>query len=313
MAELADELDLGTDALLRIITAFGLARPDPGSALHAPDVENLRAFVRAWRPLGDDDVLVRAARAYGDALRRAAEGWMGIFDDVVLGPLDGRAIAWDEMRGRVLQPGLPVLAVSRSMLPWLLDQHLSRLLNQLNLASIERQLALLGIAPAVPREPSAIVFTDLAGYTSLTEERGDEVAAEAATRLAALADEIARSHDGRLVKLLGDGVMLHFPRAADAVRAAVELRDASERAGLPLSRTGIHAGGVIRRESDFYGRTVNVAARLATAAAPGDVLVTTALVEAARDGGATLPELEAVPPLELKGISDPVAALRVLR
>jgi class 3 adenylate cyclase len=58
---------------------------------------------------------------------------------------------------------------------------------------------------------------------------------------------------------------------------------------------------------------VNVAARLASAAAPGDILVTTALVEAARAGGVTLPDLHAIAPLELKGIADPVAAYRIRR
>ena len=206
---------------------------------------------------------------------------------------------------RALEPGLQLLAVGRSMLPWLLDQHLFRSLNQMNFNSIERQLALLGIAPTAPREPSAIVFTDLAGYTRLTEERGDEAAADSATRLAVVADEIAQRRGGRLVKLLGDGVMLHFPRPADAVDAAVELREAMGPAALPPAHTGIHAGTVIRREADFFGRTVNIAARLASAAGPDEILVTDALVDAVRAGGSDLPGLVEVAPLELKGIPGP--------
>jgi adenylate cyclase len=310
-SELAAEVGLGTETVLRIITALGISRPDPETPLHEPDVEQLRAFVEAWRPLADDDLLVRAARVYGDALRRAAEGWLGIYEDVVLAPLATRAVPWDEMRVLALEPGLPLLAVGRSMLPWLVDQHLFRLLNQMNFDSIERQLALLGIAPAAPWEPSAIVFTDLAGFTRLTEERGDEAAAASATRLAVIADEVARKHDGRLVKLLGDGVMLHFARAAHAVPAALELHRSMEPDGLPPAHSGIHAGRVIRRESDFFGRTMNIAARLAAVAGPDEILVTDELVGAVPAAGADLPRLVALSPLELKGIPEPITAYRV--
>jgi adenylate cyclase len=303
VADLAASLDLSTDVLLRIITALGLPRPDAGSHLHVPDEVQLREFVRAWRALGGEELLVRAARVYGDALRRAAEGWMGLFEEAVLGPIAGQAIPWTEMSRRALEPGLPVLRVGTTMLPWLLDQHRVQALNRLNFDSIERMLTISGVAASTAPRPAAIVFADLAGYTRLTEERGDEVAADAATRLAVLADDVAQRHDGRLVKLLGDGVMLHFPRPVDAPAAALALRDAMAPAGLPPTHTGIHAGAVIRRESDYYGSTVNVAARLAAHAGAGEVLVTAELVAAVRDAGGALPELVPTPDLDLKGIS----------
>jgi class 3 adenylate cyclase len=304
--DLATELGLAPETLLRIITAFGIARPDAATRLYEPDAAHLRAFVEAWRPLGDDDLLVRAARIYGDALRRAAEGWTGIFEAVVVGPLRDRALPWREMRQATMEPGLRMLAVGRSLLGWLLDQHLFGLLNQLNFDSIERQLAILGIAPTAPREPSAIVFADLTGYTRFTEEHGDEAAAALATRLAVVADEVGQDHRGRLVKLLGDGVMLHFAQSADALAAAVELRAAMAPAGLPATHIGIDAGTVIRREADVYGRTVNVAARLAAAAGPGQILVSDAALRAARSEDATLPEMSELPPLELKGMPEPI-------
>jgi adenylate cyclase len=312
VATLAAELNLSSDALLRVVTAFGLPRPDPDAHLHEADETNLRAFVEAWRPLGDDDLLVRAARAYGDAVRRAAEGWIGIFEESAVDPLADRAIPWEEMRRRVAEPGLRILAVSRSMSPWLLDQHLVQQLNRLNFDSIERLLALAGAGEPAPRSTAAIVFADLSGYTRLTEDLGDEAAAASATRLAAVADEIALQHGGRLVKLLGDGVMLHFPRPSDALAAAIALRDAMQEVGLPPAHMGIHAGGVIRRESDFFGRTVNIASRLAMAAGPGEILVTDELVTAARDGDGAVPELTRLEtPLRLKGIDGAVAAHRV--
>jgi class 3 adenylate cyclase len=307
---LAGEAGISTDGLLRIITAFGLPRPEPNSRLRQPDADQLLAFTRAWLPLGDEELLVRAARGYGEALRRAAESWLELFVEAVLVPVSGRPMTWDQMSKHALTPGFPILGVGRQMLPWLLDQHRIPLLHQLNLDSIQAQMALFGIAAQPAREPSAMVFADMAGFTSLTEERGDEVAASAATRLAELANDVAQRHDGRLVKLLGDGVMLHFPRPADAVPAALALRDEVAAAGLPPTHTGIDAGSVIRRESDFFGRTVNIAARLSAQAGAGEVLLTRAVLEAAGEAP-NLAGVEELPPLTLKGIPEPVTAFRL--
>jgi adenylate cyclase len=311
VAQLADELGLAVETLLRVITALGLPRPDPTTRLRAPDVEHLRSFVEAWRPLGDDDLVVRAARAYGDGLYRAAETWLGMFEREIVAPLVTRAVPWQEMRVRVFEPGRRVLDVGRSMLPWMLDQHLFGLLNQANFDTIEQQLALLGMTVPPPRQESAILFTDLTGFTRLTEERGDEEAATVATRLAVEADEVARRHEGRLVKLLGDGVMLHFARAADALAAAVDLRAAMAPAGLPPAHSGLHVGRVIHRESDFYGRTVNIAARLAAVAGPDQILATDAVIEAMRSDGTRLPDLDEPSRMELRGVPQPISVYRI--
>jgi class 3 adenylate cyclase len=105
--------------------------------------------------------------------------------------------------------------------------------------------------------------------------------------------------------------MLHFPHPADALPAALELRDAMAPAGLPPAHTGIHAGSVIRRETDYFGGTVNLASRLAMRAGPDEILVTPALLDAAGSlpPGAGVPR--PMPPLELKGIPEPIEALRI--
>ncbi len=310
--DLAAELTLETDALLRVITALGMPRPDPETALHAADCEHLRAFVKAWRPLGGDDLLVRAARLYGDAIGRAGEGWIGLFTDQVMAPLAGRSVPWDQMRELAFEPGRALIDLGRSLLPWLYDRHLFSLLNQSNFDTIEQQLANLGLVAPPPPRPSAVLFADLAGYTRLTEERGDLVAADVATRLAALADEVGRGQGGRLVKLLGDGVMLHFERPADAVRASVQLRAAMAPSGLPAAHIGIAAGAVVRRESDYFGRVVNLAARLAAAAGPDEILVSDEVITATVASGEASPRLVLLEPLELKGIPEPVTPYRVV-
>ena len=155
------------------------------------------------------------------------------------------------------------------------------------------------------------MFADLAGYTRITEEQGDERAARVALRLAELAVDAAREHDGRLVKLLGDGVMLHFASPRDAVDAALDLVEAVDRAGLPSAHIGIDAGRVIVRDGDYFGHTVNLASRISARAGSGDVLVSSAVRDAAAvasEGPAFV--FEPIGRAELKGIAEPIELFR---
>jgi adenylate cyclase len=149
------------------------------------------------------------------------------------------------------------------------------------------------------RRPPAMCFLDITGYTRLTEERGDAAAADLATRLATLVRRSSQEHDGTPVKWLGDGVMFHFREPGDAVLAALEMVAVVGRHGLPPAHVGIHAGPVVYQEGDYFGRTVNLAARIAEYARPGEVLVSQEVVDAAEGGPVTFTEIG---PVELKGV-----------
>jgi hypothetical protein len=111
-----------------------------------------------------------------------------------------------------------------------------------------------GATPPMPTRPPAICFIDLSGYTALTEELGDQVAAERAGTLGTLLQELAHTRGGRVVKLLGDGAMLQFPDPSTAVRCGLEMVEQVEQAGLPPARVGIASGPVVFRDGDCYGR-----------------------------------------------------------
>jgi adenylate cyclase len=115
---------------------------------------------------------------------------------------------------------------------------------------------------------------------------------------------------GRVVKLLGDGAMLHFPNANDAVRGSLELLDRIPAAGLPPAHAGVNAGPVVFRDGDYYGRTVNVAARVADHASAGELLVTE---EAVPVPAADDLEFEPVADASLKGLSGTLKLYRVRR
>jgi adenylate cyclase len=161
-----------------------------------------------------------------------------------------------------------------------------------------------------------VAFTDLVGYTEYTALRGD---AEALSLLAAqerIVNDTLPS-DSRVVKELGDGLLLYFPDPGAAIAAGVLLlqrfEDAADRGELPLwIRMGMHWGRPTRRGEDLVGHDVNVAARIVDVAAPGELLCSNAAVDAA---GSDLEGVEFVElgPVVMKGIPQPIELYRVDR
>jgi adenylate cyclase len=153
------------------------------------------------------------------------------------------------------------------------------------------------------------VFADLSGYTRLTEESGDEVAVSVSLSLAELVSEAATRHRGEVVKLLGDGVLLHFQDPGGAIRASMEIVDSAPSRGLPPAHIGVNAGPMIYEEGDYFGRTVNIASRIAARAGPGQVFVGEAVVANTATDGFRLIE---VGEFDLKGIASPVRIFQAI-
>jgi adenylate cyclase len=160
---------------------------------------------------------------------------------------------------------------------------------------------------SAPR-PGAAAFADLTGYTRLTEEAGDEVAARASLALAELVSEVAARHRGTVVKMLGDGVHFHFADPRDAVLACLDVVEAVGPRGLPPAHIGIEAGPMIYDEGDYFGRTVNVAARIASEAGAGQVFVGEGFAELVEPDGFRLREIGA---FEMKGLAAPMTLYEV--
>ena len=118
------------------------------------------------------------------------------------------------------------------------------------------------------------LFADLVGFTAFTERVGDDAAADAAVAFQCAAARLAAGYDCEVVKSLGDAVMIHGSSAARVVALALRIaRDLADERWCPPVRMGVHSGTAVRRGGDWYGSTVNVAARLADAAAAGEVLI----------------------------------------
>jgi adenylate cyclase len=139
------------------------------------------------------------------------------------------------------------------------------------------------VSSAEPQN-GTFVFADIAGYTALTEAHGDVDAADLAATFCREISETATAGGGEVIKTIGDAVMVRHADPSQAV--ALGLAAAHEVIaghGFPAVRVGMHHGPAIARGGDWFGATVNLAARVAAVAAGGEVLVTEAVRDAAAD------------------------------
>ena len=158
------------------------------------------------------------------------------------------------------------------------------------------------------RHPTpTFVFVDLVGYTALTETRGDRAAARVATEFERTMGAMSREHGAWQVKSMGDGVMIWAPDPARALALAAEtLEDVGTRGDLLPVRVGVHTGPAVMCGWDWYGSTVNVAARLASEAGPNEALVSaTSRAAASNDLSRTLGRQRE---LHLRGLEQPIVA-----
>jgi class 3 adenylate cyclase len=167
-----------------------------------------------------------------------------------------------------------------------------------------------------PVSEAAFLFADIVGFTAFTEAEGDERAAELAWRLR-LGVESQLDHDAHVVKALGDAVMVRIADPADAAAAGLRIvTRALDAPGDPSVRVGIHCGRAVEADGDFFGTAVNIAARVAALAGPGQVLVTDAVAAAARGhtlrvaslGERTLRNVDRPIPLHVVSVPDACAA-----
>jgi class 3 adenylate cyclase len=189
------------------------------------------------------------------------------------------------------------------------NRHRQHVWSEHSIGRAEEILDRAGLYQRPSRTP-AICFVDLTGYTRLTEEQGDEAAARLASNLATLVDDISRRHGGRPIRWLGDGGMFQFKEPNAAVLAALEMVEGAPTTGLPPTHIGIQAGPVVFQDGDVYGRTVNIAARIAARAEAGEVLTSEETVQQVETSEV---RFERIGSVELKGVARPVVLYRASR
>lgn len=162
------------------------------------------------------------------------------------------------------------------------------------------------------RTTHTFVFADLAGFTALTEAHGDELAADLAADFCRRLAGMARDHGGEVIKNIGDAVMIRCEAAEAAVNLALGIVDEEQARPLsPTVRVGMHSGTAVEREGDWFGSTVNLAARVSGAARGQEVLLTEqtrALAVSLKDV-----DLELLGPREFRNVAEAVVVYRAQR
>jgi class 3 adenylate cyclase len=286
--------------VMLIREATGGATPAPDDRMREDEL-SVVPFVEIELAMGFRPVSIeRTLRVLGDSLRRVAATESDAWRSDLMEPMLARGATAIELGATSSSPETVTLdqATDEAVLAiWHAQQAQSWTANII--CGFEKALTDAGLLKTLPRPP-AICFLDITGYTRLTYERGDEVAADLAERLGRLVTRSTLESGGRPVKWLGDGVMVYFRDPGPGVVAALEMVDGVSFAGLPPAHVGLHAGPVLFQQGDYYGRTVNLASRIAEYARPGEVLVSQEVVDACAGVDVTFTEIG---PVELKGIS----------
>jgi adenylate cyclase len=239
------------------LEAIGFARMAPDEPMREDELE-IVPLVQLGLASGilDSVWLARVGRAYAEGLRLIARVEGEVWQARFMAPLLAAGADQHTARERASQLSgdlkFPFLVDRALLAAYRRQQELAW--TESLVEDIEAALEETGGLGRPERVP-AMCFLDLVGYTRLTEEHGDQAAAELAEALAVLVGRSAREHRGVPVKWLGDGVMVHFRDPAGAVLAALGLVAQLPAAGLPPAHVGVAAGPVVVQGGDYFGRT----------------------------------------------------------
>jgi adenylate cyclase len=243
--------------------------------------------------------LLQLMRVYGQALADIADAEVRLFHLYVHEPLMRDGVPGLEMAEQMEQLARGLLPNASPLMDQVHRRFLRHFVEQDVIGHMENDLA--ESSSEEGRVRVAIVFADLAGYARLTVERGDEEALAAVERFVEAVERTLPA-DARVIKTLGDEVMVVGPDAGGLVRWAVGLR-AAIAPGDPPPRIGMHYGDALYRDGDYYGREINQAARVVARAGGGEVLVTRPVADVA--AGFDSVKFERIGEVGLKGFSEP--------
>ena len=278
--------------------SLGLPLPAHGEPVYDDDqLENLR-LLRGMLDSGiPEEDMHLMGRVLGQSSHRTAQAVTDILSRALLQPGDTE----DDLALRLADLAEAVLPLLDRLTGAVLRLHL------LDVVQREAVLRLEGGGRLGGAREMTVAFADMAGFTALSDRLEIEELGRIAARFEELATAVAEP-PVRLVKVLGDGAMFAADDAGALVAAQLELVDRAAEAELPPVHAGVAYGPALHSAGDWLGRTVNLAARLCGAAPPWTVLASAEVRDAAGDGL----DWEPAGAFELRGIAEPVAALRAL-
>lgn len=301
-AEVAQLAGEEVEFLVAARRAMGLPIPAPEERVYIDaDVEATRmASVFKAAGVSEQDSM-EMLRILGRGLSQSAEAIRALGLRLVLEP----GVSEHDFAQRFATTAAQLTPMLGPLITNLLTLHLRQMADVEAISAAER----MGGRLPGSREIS-VCFADLVGFTRLGEEVPPDELSRLAVRLEELASGVAEQ-PVRLVKTIGDAVMLTAPEPQPLVEAALALVDAADAEGeqFPQLRAGIAAGAALSRAGDWFGRPVNLASRITQIARPGSVLAEREIREAARDRYRWSYAGEK----RLRGVREPVSLYRARR
>jgi adenylate cyclase len=227
---------------------------------------------------------LQLVRVYGQAMSQIADAEVRLFHLYVHEPLMRDGVPGWEMAEEMEGLARDIMPLASPMMEHAHNRFLQHFVQQDVIGHMEADLGDAGGGDRLlGRLRVGIAFADLAGYTRLTEEVGDE---EAVSTVERFVEHVERTlpDDARIIKTIGDEVMVVGSDAAALLDWAVTFQRQSTEGPRPHPRIGLHYGETLYRDGDYYGREVNQASRVAARAAAGEVLVTRTVVDQAPPG-----------------------------
>jgi adenylate cyclase len=276
LAQASRETGLEPALIARVLAALGTT-PAQVDRLSAGELQLLRVLASvldAGLPLV---ALLQLVRVYGQAMARVADAEVRLFHLYVHEPLMRSGATGVETADEMFELTRRLLPLASPVMDQVHQRYLQHFVEQDVVGHMESDLE--NDSVDLGRMRVAIAFADLAGYTRLTEEAGEIEAVDAVEQFV---DAVERSlpEDARVIKTIGDEVMVVGSDPAALTEWAVAFQRLPD--GRTLPRIAVHYGDALYREGDYYGRDVNIAARVGARAAGGEVLVTRPVVDRAR-------------------------------
>jgi adenylate cyclase len=305
--ELVERLGLSDELARSLGTILGTCSLPPDQQVRSDHAELFELVSAAKAHGADDDLLVRVVRVTAESLRHIIDAQRDFIDVSLLEPAAAAGATPSEVLSVTALTRRRYRELGRRSVELLFDRFVDESTFQHVIELMETELGEQRVAAgAAP----AIAFIDLSGYTRLAEEAGDDEAAAQAARFTAAVEAAASETGGRLVKVLGDGVMMHFGDSDSAIRAAISVLSRAQAQGLPAARAGINSGPMVRRDGDYFGTVVNVAARAADYARAHEILVTQGVMDDWSGGDSIY--FRAIGAVSLKNVSHRVELFQVM-
>ena len=303
VSDVAEQTGLEPALIERIWSSVGFPIKELDD-LTDDDVQALRyiaSVLEAGFPLV---AFLQLVRVYGQAMSQIADAEVRLFHLYVHEPLMRDGVPGLQMAEEMENLARDLLPLASPIMDYIHQRFLQHFVEQDVVGHMEVELS---EREDLGRVRVAIAFADLAGYTRFTEEAGEE---EALSTVERFIDAVQNTlpDDARIIKTIGDEVMI----VAQDVRALTDWAVGFQRLyrERPTPRIGVHQGVTLYRDGDYFGRDVNLAARVVARARGGEVLVTDAVTDQAADSQHL--EFENIGEVKLKGFDQPATLCRAV-